>query len=130
MLQMGILPAICSSIYPAGVRISGFNLGYNLGEQHVLACCLQSCGLVSAVQNSIHGDISGPLDSIRSCNMSATFNVSAFYDKQLVAVAQHDDTPCSQGDQLALVATSCRVFVTLRVTVCVWDWGAQSWHAY
>lgn len=29
---MGILPAICSSIYPAGVRISGFNLGYNLGE--------------------------------------------------------------------------------------------------
>jgi hypothetical protein len=37
MLQMGILPAICSSIYPAGVRISGFNLGYNLGEQ--LACC-------------------------------------------------------------------------------------------
>eukprot|EP00879_Flechtneria_rotunda_P018557 GHRR01019471.1.p1 GENE.GHRR01019471.1~~GHRR01019471.1.p1 ORF type:complete len:249 (+),score=54.38 GHRR01019471.1:262-1008(+) len=28
---MGILPAICSSIYPAGVRISGFNLGYNLG---------------------------------------------------------------------------------------------------
>jgi hypothetical protein len=24
---MGILPAICSSIYPAGVRISGFNLG-------------------------------------------------------------------------------------------------------
>ena len=29
---MGILPAICSLIYPAGVRISGFNLGYNLGE--------------------------------------------------------------------------------------------------
>uniref|UniRef100_A0A383VDF7 Major facilitator superfamily (MFS) profile domain-containing protein n=1 Tax=Tetradesmus obliquus TaxID=3088 RepID=A0A383VDF7_TETOB len=28
---MGILPAICSLIYPAGVRISGFNLGYNLG---------------------------------------------------------------------------------------------------
>eukprot|EP00878_Enallax_costatus_P014970 GHUV01015674.1.p1 GENE.GHUV01015674.1~~GHUV01015674.1.p1 ORF type:complete len:171 (+),score=14.63 GHUV01015674.1:206-718(+) len=29
---MGILPVICSNIYPAGVRISGFNLGYNLGE--------------------------------------------------------------------------------------------------
>eukprot|EP00775_Hariotina_reticulata_P013429 gene13429-13557_t len=28
---MGLLPVICSSIYPAGVRISGFNLGYNLG---------------------------------------------------------------------------------------------------
>uniref|UniRef100_A0A383VCS5 Major facilitator superfamily (MFS) profile domain-containing protein n=1 Tax=Tetradesmus obliquus TaxID=3088 RepID=A0A383VCS5_TETOB len=28
---MGILPQICSLIYPAGVRISGFNLGYNLG---------------------------------------------------------------------------------------------------
>jgi MFS family permease len=30
---MGILPQICSLIYPAGVRISGFNLGYNLGEK-------------------------------------------------------------------------------------------------
>lgn len=29
---MGLLPVICSLIYPAGVRISGFNLGYNLGE--------------------------------------------------------------------------------------------------
>ena len=28
---MGLLPCICASIYPAGVRISGFNLGYNLG---------------------------------------------------------------------------------------------------
>eukprot|EP00775_Hariotina_reticulata_P003883 gene3883-4138_t len=28
---MGILPAICSSIYPAGVRISGFNFAYNFG---------------------------------------------------------------------------------------------------
>lgn len=35
---MGLLPAICSAIYPAGVRISGFNLGYNLGE------CRQTCG--------------------------------------------------------------------------------------
>lgn len=39
---MGILPVICSNIYPAGVRISGFNLGYNLGklidhDVHVLA---------------------------------------------------------------------------------------------
>jgi MFS family permease len=42
---MGILPQICSLIYPAGVRISGFNLGYNLGE---LPCTLESqiyCGL-------------------------------------------------------------------------------------
>jgi hypothetical protein len=28
---MGILPAICSNIYPAGVRISGFNFAYNMG---------------------------------------------------------------------------------------------------
>lgn len=29
---MGVLPAIVSRIYPAGVRISGFNLGHNFGE--------------------------------------------------------------------------------------------------
>jgi hypothetical protein len=28
---MGVLPGICSMIYPAGVRISGFNFGYNCG---------------------------------------------------------------------------------------------------
>jgi hypothetical protein len=28
---MGVLPAICSNIYPAGVRISGFNFAYNTG---------------------------------------------------------------------------------------------------
>jgi len=28
---MGVLPAICSNIYPAGVRISGFNFAYNSG---------------------------------------------------------------------------------------------------
>jgi hypothetical protein len=28
---MGVLPAICSNIYPAGVRISGFNFAYNFG---------------------------------------------------------------------------------------------------
>jgi hypothetical protein len=27
----GVLPAICSNIYPAGVRISGFNFAYNFG---------------------------------------------------------------------------------------------------
>lgn len=32
---MGVLPVICSNIYPAGVRISGFNLGYNLGKWHM-----------------------------------------------------------------------------------------------
>jgi MFS family permease len=34
---MGLLPVICSSIYPAGVRISGFNLGYNLGRSRFVA---------------------------------------------------------------------------------------------
>lgn len=29
---MGVLPVIVSRIYPAGVRISGFNLGHNFGE--------------------------------------------------------------------------------------------------
>lgn len=29
---VGVLPVIVSRIYPAGVRISGFNLGHNLGK--------------------------------------------------------------------------------------------------
>jgi MFS family permease len=33
---MGVLPAIVSRIYPAGVRVSGFNLGHNFGESQVL----------------------------------------------------------------------------------------------
>lgn len=28
---MGVLPGICSNVYPAGVRISGFNFAYNTG---------------------------------------------------------------------------------------------------
>jgi hypothetical protein len=28
---MALLPAICSNLYPAGVRISGFNFAYNVG---------------------------------------------------------------------------------------------------
>jgi len=28
---MGLLPTVCSLLYPAGVRISGFNFGYNVG---------------------------------------------------------------------------------------------------
>lgn len=30
-IHTGVLPAICSNIYPAGVRISGFNFAYNFG---------------------------------------------------------------------------------------------------
>lgn len=52
---MGVLPAIVSRIYPAGVRISGFNLGHNFGEfednkvseagcaRATLKICLQCC---------------------------------------------------------------------------------------
>lgn len=39
---MGVLPAICSSIYPAGVRISGFNLG-KLCLQLSLTCIHRVC---------------------------------------------------------------------------------------
>lgn len=47
---MGVLPTIVSRIYPAGVRISGFNLGHNLGEEHMLLlfygqlCCFTATG--------------------------------------------------------------------------------------
>jgi hypothetical protein len=37
---MGILPAICSSIYPAGIRISGFNLGER--RRGIWAGCVQA----------------------------------------------------------------------------------------
>lgn len=46
--SMGILPAICSNIYPAGVRISGFNLGYNLGECLAALCGRCTCYLCLA----------------------------------------------------------------------------------
>lgn len=38
---MGVLPAIVSRIYPAGVRISGFNLGHNFGESRGVAQDMQ-----------------------------------------------------------------------------------------
>jgi MFS family permease len=38
---MGVLPAIVSRIYPAGVRITGFNLGHNLGEPPLLLLGVQ-----------------------------------------------------------------------------------------
>lgn len=48
---MGVLPAIVSRIYPAGVRISGFNLGHNFGELQLLLqnswTKFQCCAVVS-----------------------------------------------------------------------------------
>eukprot|EP00879_Flechtneria_rotunda_P003299 GHRR01003524.1.p1 GENE.GHRR01003524.1~~GHRR01003524.1.p1 ORF type:complete len:498 (+),score=121.17 GHRR01003524.1:1133-2626(+) len=54
---MGILPAICSSIYPAGVRISGFNLGYNLGKCDV--GCVQRDATRMAQQQRL-GSLTAP----------------------------------------------------------------------
>jgi MFS family permease len=36
---MGMLPAVVSAIYPAGVRISGCNLGVNISECGCGSCC-------------------------------------------------------------------------------------------
>jgi MHS family proline/betaine transporter-like MFS transporter len=46
---MGLLPCICASIYPAGVRISGFNLGYNLGMTIFGGCTPL---IITAIQSS------------------------------------------------------------------------------
>lgn len=54
---MGILPAICSSIYPAGVRISGFNLGYNLGMTLFGGC---SPLIMTAIQTGTGSIFIGP----------------------------------------------------------------------
>lgn len=54
---MGILPAICSSIYPAGVRISGFNLGYNLGMTLFGGCAPL---IMSAIQTGTGSIFIGP----------------------------------------------------------------------
>jgi hypothetical protein len=57
---MGVLPAICSNIYPAGVRISGFNFAYNTGMMTfgglVSASKIRqhSCWLLLSCCNSCH----------------------------------------------------------------------------
>lgn len=64
---MGVLPAIVSRIYPAGVRISGFNLGHNFGELQPLQNSWTKLGCSGALWR-----VAKTENGAAACNTGAT----------------------------------------------------------